>query len=59
MTNAESFEESVNELVDKLVNEASKSTIVGILQDINEKILKYKSPYLHMKDKIFNYSLVV
>ena len=42
MTNAESFEESVNELVDKLVNEASKSTIVGILQDINEKILKYK-----------------
>ena len=38
MTNAESFEGSVNELVEKLVNEASKSTIVGILQDINEKM---------------------
>lgn len=42
MTNDKSFEESVDELVGKLVNKTSKDKIVKNLQDINEKILNYK-----------------
>ena len=47
MTNAESFEKSVNKSVDELVeiknvNKSSKKRIVEILQNINEEILNYK-----------------